>query len=73
MWNLKNFSEFLFVLRKHQYFLDDVRILYKQVSYQFHRTPLLCGHRELACTPKDPPRRVDKKEMSLVCLSRDNY
>ena len=48
-------------------FLDVVRILCKHVKlYQFHQIPLLCDHQELACTPKDPPRRVDMKEMSLI-------
>ena len=33
--------------------------------YQFHQTPVLCDHQDLACTPKDPPRRVDMKEISI--------
>ena len=50
-------------------FLDADRILYKHVRfYRFHQIPLLCDHQELACTPKDPRRRVDMKEMSLICL-----
>ena len=34
--------------------------------FQFHEIGLLCDHQELACTSKDPPRRVDMKEMSLI-------
>ena len=34
--------------------------------YRFHEIALLCDHQELACTSKDPPRRVDMKEMSLI-------
>ena len=47
--------------------LDVVRILYRHMMfYQFHQIPLLCDHRELACTPKDPPRRFDMNEMGLI-------
>ena len=50
-------------------FLDVVRLLYKHRRlYQFHQILLLCDHQELACTLKDPPRRVDMKEISLICL-----
>ena len=53
-------------------FLDVVRILYKHVRfYQFHQIPLLCDHQELACTPKDPPRRVDMKEMNLIYFHKN--
>ena len=46
-------------------FLDVVSVLYKHVRfYQFHQIPLLCDHQELACTPKDPPWRVDIKNES---------
>ena len=52
-------------------FLDVVGILYKHIRfYQFHQIQLLCDHQELACTSKDPPRRVDMKEMSLIVLVR---
>ena len=52
-------------------FLDVVGILYKHVKYfQFHQIALLCDHQELACTSKDPPRRVDMKEMSLFSFIR---
>ena len=48
-------------------FLDIVGILYKHIGFfQFHQIALLCDHQELACTSKDPPRRVDMKEMSLI-------
>ena len=48
-------------------FLDVVGILYKHVRFfQFHQIALLCDHQELACTSKDPPRRVDMKKMSLI-------
>ena len=36
--------------------------------YQFHQISVLCYHQELACTPKDPPRRVDMNERSLICF-----
>ena len=52
--------------------LDVVSILHKHVrSYQFHQIPLLCDHQELACTPKDPPRRVDMKEASLIVFRKN--
>ena len=54
-------------------FLDfsDVRILYRHIRfYQFHKISLLCDHQELACTPKDPPRRVDMKETSVISFIR---
>ena len=37
-----------------------------QGFYKFHQISLLCDHQELACTPKDPPRRVDMNERSLI-------
>ena len=46
---------------------SDVRILYRHIRFhQFHQISLLCDHQELACTPKDPPRRVDMNERSLI-------
>ena len=52
-------------------FLDVVGILYKHVRfYQFHQIHFLCDHQELACTPKDPPCRVNMKEMILIFLIR---
>ena len=51
-------------------FLDSrhaVRILHKKVL-SISSNPTLCDHQELACTPKDPSRRVDMKEMSLIRL-----
>ena len=43
-----------------------------QGFYKFHQISLLCDHQELACTPKDPPRRVDMNEMSLICFCNQN-
>ena len=55
-------------------FLDVVGILYKHVrSYQFHQISFLCEHHDLACTLKDPPRRVDMNEMSFRNVYRTNY
>ena len=46
-----------------------VRIQYEHVRfYQFHQIPLLWDHhchQELACTLKDPPRRVDRNEPNV--------
>ena len=39
---------------------------------QFHKISLLCYRQELACTPNDPPRRVDMNEISLVCFYNEN-
>ena len=64
IWDLFDFEIIEFMR-----FLDfsDVRILYRQLRfYKFHQISLLCDHQELACTPKDPPRRVDMNEMSLI-------
>ena len=48
-------------------FADVVRILFQYIRfYQFHQIPLLCDHQDLACTTKDPPRRVDMNERSLI-------
>ena len=41
--------------------------------YRFHEIALLCDHQELACTSKDPPRRVDMKDMSLIFLYKNIY
>ena len=41
--------------------------------YRFHEIQLLCDHQELACTPKDPPRLVDMKEMSLIVLYKNIF
>ena len=41
--------------------------------FQFHQIALLCDHQELACTSKDPPRRVDMKDMSLIFLYKNIY
>ena len=55
-------------------FLDIVGILYKHVRFfQFHQIALLRDHQELACTSKDPPRRVDMKDMSLIFLYKNIY
>ena len=55
-------------------FLDIVGILYKHIRFfQFHQIALLCDHQELACTSKDPPRRVDMKDMSLIFLYKNIY
>ena len=52
---------------------SDVRILYRHIGfYKFHQISFLCDHQELACTPKDPPRRVDMKEISLICFYNKN-
>ena len=52
-------------------FWDVVGILYKHVRfYRFHQIPFLCDHHELACTAKDPPRRVDMNESSLIFFIR---
>ena len=64
VWNCCFFMRF-------QDFLDAARILYKHISfYQCHQIRFLCDHQELACTPKDPPRRVDMKEMCLLFFVR---
>ena len=48
-------------------FVDVVRILFQPTRFcQFHHIPLLRDHQELACTPKDSPRRVDMNETSLI-------
>ena len=39
---------------------------------KFHQISLLCYHQELACTPKDPPRRVDMNERSLIYFCKQN-
>ena len=40
---------------------------YRHIRFhKIHQIPLLCYHQELACTPKDPPRRVDMKETGLI-------
>ena len=50
-------------------FLDFVGILYKHVGFhEFHQIQFLCDHQELACTPKDPPQRLDMKEFILCCF-----
>ena len=38
----------------------------RQGFYKFHKITFVCYHQELACTPNDPPRRVDINEMSLI-------
>ena len=43
-----------------------------QGFYKFHQISLLCDHQELACTPKDPHRRVDMNEGILICLCNQN-
>ena len=51
--------------------LDVVRISFEHISvYQLHQIPLVCDHQELACTPKDPPRRVVMQEMSQIVFIR---
>ena len=48
-----------------------VGILYKHVRlYQFHQISLLCDHHELACTLKDPSRRVDMKQTSPISFRK---
>ena len=55
---------------QYLHFLDVVWISYKHIRlYRFHRIPLLCDHRELACTPKDPPRRFIWKNESTKLFS----
>ena len=44
-----------------------------QSFYKFHQISLLCDHQELACTPKDPPRRVDMNERSLISFCNQNH
>ena len=47
-------------------FLDDVGIAYiLERLYRIHQIQLLGDHQELACTPKDPPRRVSMTQMSF--------
>ena len=63
------------------YFIDFMRfvdllgvvgILYKHVRFcRFRQIALLCDHQELTCTSKDPPRRVDMKEMSLILFGKN--
>ena len=51
-----------------------VRISYKHKRcYQFHNISLLFNHQGLACTPKDPPRRVDRNERSLISFYKTIY
>ena len=65
LWDLGLFSGSVVFMTCFNLF-DVVSMLYKHVrSYRFHQIPLLCDHQALACTPKDPPRRVDMKEMSF--------
>ena len=53
-------------------FWDVVGILYKHMRcYQFHQISILCDHQRLACTQKDPPRRVDMNEMSLISFRKN--
>ena len=40
--------------------------------YKLHQVSFLCYHQELACTPKDPSRRVDMNEVSLICFQNEN-
>ena len=71
LWYLGLFFRFIDFMR-FVHFLDVVGILYKHVRFfQFHQIALLCDHQELACTSKDPPRRVDMKEMSLICWGKN--
>ena len=64
------FCEFIDFVR----FLDFVGILYKHVRFfQFHQIALLRDHQKLACTSKDPPWRVDMKDMSLIFLYKNIY
>ena len=44
-----------------------------QGLYKFHEISLLCDHQELACTPKDPPRRVNMNERSLISFCNQNH
>ena len=55
--------------------LADVGIAnkYARESFQLQQIQLLCDHQELACTPKDPPRRVNMKGMSFRNVYRTNY
>ena len=65
------FSNVLFLFMRCLDFLDVVRIANKHVRfYPFHQIPLLCDQQELACTPKDTPRRIDMKEFCLSILVR---
>ena len=43
-----------------------------QSFYKCHQISFLCDHQELACTPKDPPRRVDMNERSLISFYNQN-
>ena len=50
-------------------FLDVVRTLYKhEWFHDFHRISFLRDHQELACTPKDPRRPVDMKEINACFI-----
>ena len=71
IWDLFDFEIIAFMLWD---FLNVVGILYKHIRfYKFHQIPLLCDRQELACTPKDPPRRVDMNEISLICFYNKNH
>ena len=41
--------------------------------YRFHEIHFLCDHQELACTPKDPPRQVNMKELSSISFHKNIY
>ena len=43
-----------------------------QGFYKLDQVSLLCYHNQLTCTPKDPPRRVDMNEISLICFYNEN-
>ena len=64
-------SNLLFFMRCVD-FLDAARTLHEHSQfYQCHQVPLLCDRQELASTPKDPPRRVEMEEMSLIVLQEN--
>ena len=50
-------------------FLNVVRRSYQHIRFdQLDPMPLLCDHQGLTCTPEDPNRSVDMKEIGLLFL-----
>ena len=53
------------------FFVDVAGILYTHIRfYHFHQNTLLCDDQELACTPKDSPRRVDMNARSIISFHK---
>ena len=65
------FSELLFLLSFRIYGM--LLEYYTRRFYQCHQIQLLCDRQELACTPIDPPRRADMKEVFLISFRKNCY